>query len=108
MTKSDDPWQLDGVTKAAREAAERAAAREGVNLGAWLEAAIREVAAEDGGQVSADDIVAAIETLSAHIAATETAAQESLAPLRDRLESLSLQIADIEETAARDPLSPGD
>lgn len=45
----DDPawcWRVDGVSPEAQEAARDAAAREGMPLGAWTEAAIMRAATE--------------------------------------------------------------
>jgi hypothetical protein len=39
-------WRVDGVSPEAQEAARDAAAREGLSLGAWTEAAIMRAAAE--------------------------------------------------------------
>jgi hypothetical protein len=109
----DEPWPVAGVTADAREAAATAAAAEGRAVGAWIEAAIRDAVAMDhvvtGGRqdgVSTADIVAAIEALGSRIAAAEHATRQAVAPLQDRLDRLSLELAEIEERPMPDRNGP--
>jgi hypothetical protein len=95
-----DIWQVDGVSDAARQAAEEAAARDGYDLGVWLEAAIRDAASS--GSVSIDDIVAAIDALCARIASAESTTRQAILPLRDRLGRLSQQLSEIEQERTAD------
>jgi hypothetical protein len=95
-----DSWQVDGVSDAARQAAEEAAARDGHDLGVWLEAAIRDAASS--GSVSTDDIVAAIDALGARIASAESTTRQAILPLRDRLGRLSQQLSEIEQERTAD------
>jgi hypothetical protein len=110
MSGQDDPWQVDGVSAATRLAAEAAAARDGLTLGAWIDAAIRNAPAapERAVPVSGDDILAALDVLAHRIDAAEAATHRAIAPLRERLALLSQQLAEIEAaTAAGDGKAAG-
>lgn len=98
----DGPWQVDGVSDTARQAAEAAARRDGLDIGPWMERAVREAARAPKGSVTVttQDIVAALDALSERIAAAEASTQQLVAPLRDRLDALSRQLAEIEQAAA--------
>lgn len=102
MSRQEDPWQVDGVTAATRLAAEAAAARDGLTLGAWIDAAIRDAAATPERAVpgSGDDILAALDALARRIDAAEAATHRAIAPLRERLALLSQQLAEIEAATA--------
>ena len=101
MAVSDEPWQIDGVSAEARAAAEAAAAHEGLDLGAWLDAAIREAAEAGAAGHPTTPVVAAIDALNDRVAIVEAAAQQSLEPLRDRLSRLLHRIAELEHAAAQ-------
>lgn len=102
----DEAWPVDGVSDAARAAAEAAAARGGQRLGDWIEAAIRDAAAKPPATMA--DIVVAIDALGARIAAAEESTRRAVAPLRDRLARLSQQLAEIEQAmGTADTAEPG-
>ena len=99
MTQQDDPWLVEGVSAKARRAALDAATADGRAIGDWIEQAVRDAAGTDTAAVSFADVVAAIEALTARIAAAEATTRQALLPLHERLDSLSRQLAEIERAA---------
>lgn len=102
MSDREEIWQVDGVSLAARQAAMTAAADDAMTLGEWIEQAVRDAAQPGAAPVagaSMAEIAAAIDTLSARIAAAEETTRRSVEPLRLRLAELSNRLAEIERAA---------
>ena len=92
---SNPPWSVKGIDRATRATAKKAAAAEGLTLGAWIDRAVLESAqtnqtteSRHADEPFAEGVVAALETLVDRAEAAEARTAALLEPVRDAVDRL--------------------